>query len=180
MQARNIVLGLLMQGPMSGYDIKQQYESRLRHFFNASYGSVYPALKLLEREGLLEKKLVLQEGKPNKNMFYITETGKQQFLHYMHTPIEEDVVRSDISARLFFGSEISREQLIKQLTENVAYRKRVISQLTHLYQTRKDRLPKTTIVSIQFGLHIHRTQVEMLERSIEYIKSEEPLLDYWD
>lgn len=180
MQARDIVLGLLMQGPMSGYDIKQQYESRMRHFFNASYGSVYPTLKLLEKEGLLEKKLVVQEGKPNKNMYSITESGLQQFLIYVNSPVQEDIVRSDLTARLYFGSAISQEQLIAQLKESIIYRKRVISQLSHVYQTRKDKIPKTQIVSIQFGLHIYRSQVEVLERSIEYIRSNERLLDYWD
>ncbi|MCM3338595.1 PadR family transcriptional regulator [Paenibacillus sp. MER TA 81-3] len=61
LQAKDIVLGLLMQGPKSGYDIKQEYEIELSHFFDASYGSVYPALKQLEKSGMIVKETVMQD-----------------------------------------------------------------------------------------------------------------------
>lgn len=39
---------------MSGYDVKQFLESTIAHFWNESYGQIYPTLKALEAEGLVE------------------------------------------------------------------------------------------------------------------------------
>lgn len=38
-----IILGLLMEGPMSGYEMKKTIDSSVGLFYRASYGSLYPA-----------------------------------------------------------------------------------------------------------------------------------------
>ena len=42
-----------------------------------------------------KKEVVMQEGKPNKKMYFITDEGREEFYQYMQTPIEKDVLRSD-------------------------------------------------------------------------------------
>ncbi len=37
----------------------------------------------------------MQEGKPNKKMYFITDEGREEFYQYMQTPVEKDVLRSD-------------------------------------------------------------------------------------
>lgn len=179
MQAKDIVLGLLMQGPMSGYDIKQEYELSLSHFFDASYGSVYPTLKQLEKLQLIDKELIIQEGKPNKNMYSITEMGKQCFLTYLDSPIQGDIYRSDILARMFFGRYSTEEQLIAQLEDAVHERKQVLAQLEDAYRGFKDQMTKPRMISLQYGLKDHKAQVEVLEQSIAYMKSEQTAAQFW-
>ena len=41
------VLGLLVQRPRSGYELKQSVDRTIRHFWAASYGQIYPELKRL-------------------------------------------------------------------------------------------------------------------------------------
>ena len=49
-----VVLGLLSLGPRSGYDIKTVVDRSTRFFWAASYGQIYPELRRLEKEGLIE------------------------------------------------------------------------------------------------------------------------------
>ena len=49
-----VVLGLLADGPRSGYDIKAIVDRSTRFFWAASYGQIYPELRRLEAEGLIE------------------------------------------------------------------------------------------------------------------------------
>src|SRR2546423_9274663 len=49
-----VVLGLLSLGPRSGYDIKTVVDRSTRFFWAASYGQIYPELRRLEEEGLIE------------------------------------------------------------------------------------------------------------------------------
>jgi DNA-binding PadR family transcriptional regulator len=47
------ILGLLMERDHHGYEIRAQLPDRLGLWANASFGSIYPALARLEREGLV-------------------------------------------------------------------------------------------------------------------------------
>ena len=49
-----VILGLLSLGPRSGYDIKTVVDRSTRFFWAASYGQIYPELRRLEDEGLIE------------------------------------------------------------------------------------------------------------------------------
>src|SRR3954471_18855967 len=49
-----VILGLLSLGPRSGYDIKNTVDRSTRFFWAASYGQIYPELRRLEVEGLIE------------------------------------------------------------------------------------------------------------------------------
>ena len=69
---------------LSGYDIKIVFEDVFTHFFDGSFGMIYPTLRQLEKEGKI-KEVVMQEGKPNKKMYFITDEGRKEFYQYMQT-----------------------------------------------------------------------------------------------
>ena len=47
----DIVLGILVDKPATGYEIKNQFSTIFSNFYNASFGSVYPILHKLDKEG---------------------------------------------------------------------------------------------------------------------------------
>jgi DNA-binding PadR family transcriptional regulator len=48
------VLGLLREQPLHGYELKKRLGETLGFLWGVSYGSLYPALRRLEREGAIE------------------------------------------------------------------------------------------------------------------------------
>ena len=42
---------------------------------------IYPTLRQLENEGKIKKEVVMQEGKPNKKMYFITDEGVKNFIN---------------------------------------------------------------------------------------------------
>jgi DNA-binding PadR family transcriptional regulator len=48
------VLGLLQEGPRHGYELKQRCSEIVGPLWGVSFGSLYPALKRLERNGAIE------------------------------------------------------------------------------------------------------------------------------
>jgi DNA-binding PadR family transcriptional regulator len=48
------VLGLLKEQPLHGYELKKRLNETLGFLWGVSYGSLYPALRRLEREGAIE------------------------------------------------------------------------------------------------------------------------------
>jgi PadR family transcriptional regulator AphA len=60
--------------------------SSFGHFFPAGYGSIYPALSTLARNGLVEYELVPQDGKPDRKVYSITDKGREALMEGLENP----------------------------------------------------------------------------------------------
>src|SRR5919107_1071974 len=79
------ILGLLLEAPMHGYELRKQLGLRLGPFRVFSYGSLYPALRRLTRAGLIVE---LGEqpaaesaawSRRGRRVYQITAEGKERF-----------------------------------------------------------------------------------------------------
>ncbi len=75
---RILVLHALSERPMYGYEVIKALESRFQGFYRPSAGAVYPALRSLQREGL-----VAVRGSQRPKTYRITAKGKS-FLRDQH------------------------------------------------------------------------------------------------
>ncbi len=66
MKSDDVVLGILLESPSTGYEIKQKFETVFSNFYNASFGSIYPILHKLVTHEKVDVDLICQEGKPDK------------------------------------------------------------------------------------------------------------------
>ena len=94
-----IILGLLMSGPMHGYQLKQYVQrDYLKHFICISVGSLYTRLAKFEAEGLIEGKRELQDKVPDRKVYSITDAGKKRLKELVATPITiTGVIFSDLN-----------------------------------------------------------------------------------
>ena len=76
MDIKSILLGFLMKQSMTGYELKKAFSISFSHFSGISYGSIYPALKKLEKEGLVTMELQIQDGTPNRKIYTVTDAGR--------------------------------------------------------------------------------------------------------
>jgi DNA-binding PadR family transcriptional regulator len=70
---RAAVLALLAEEPMHGYEMIQQLEERTGGVWRPSPGAIYPALQLLEDQGLVR---ATAEG--GKRRFELTDAGREE------------------------------------------------------------------------------------------------------
>src|SRR5262245_66602910 len=87
-----VLLGLLASGPRSGYGIKKVVDRSTRFFWAASYGQIYPELKRLEADGLIEG-----EDRPNggrsRRVYSLTPAGREALLEWMRSEVTTRQVR---------------------------------------------------------------------------------------
>jgi len=76
MDVELMTLGFLSSGPKTGYKLNQIFGNLMINYA-ISLNQIYPVLRNLEGRGLIQKQVVFQEGKPNKNLYTITDEGKQ-------------------------------------------------------------------------------------------------------
>ena len=103
-------LGALSLGAATGYEIRKQFEEGpFAYFFDASFGSIYPALNKLLDEGLVTCETETQRSRPTKKIYSITEAGTTALRAALgHEPLEHKV-RSDFLATLFLGHLMSSD-----------------------------------------------------------------------
>lgn len=116
-----VILGLLQKQPMSGYDIKSHVDVSTSFFFSASYSQIYPELKRLEQNGLIEG-TELATGKRSRTEYAITQTGQQAFEAWLAEPGAGIELRDEGLLKIFFGGGLDREQLLAKLASMRAER----------------------------------------------------------
>lgn len=120
MDVKTVCLGMLTDGEASGYDLKKQFESSFAHFFAAGYGSIYPALSALARDGLVECREICQDGKPDRKVYRITDAGRAHMCDALKKPDPGHKVRSEFLATMCFAHLMTEEQLDVVLSHRLA------------------------------------------------------------
>ena len=101
--SRYAILGVLSRRAMSGYDVKKLIERSIAHFWNESYGQIYPSLNRLAAEGLAERRRERQRGKPDRHVYSLTSKGRAELLRWLALPARLEPVRSELLLKLFLG-----------------------------------------------------------------------------
>ncbi len=109
-----ILLGFLMDGSRTGYQIKKLMESSTNFFFNTSLGSIYPAFKKLQRQGLVELEETVEEGRLNK-LYSITAKGKKKFSEWLTAVPGLSKLREEALLKMFFFSNLAPEERKRQV-----------------------------------------------------------------
>ncbi|MGB6068067.1 MAG: PadR family transcriptional regulator [Desulfomonilaceae bacterium] len=107
MNVQSILLGFLMKYSMTGYDLKKAFSISFSFFSGLSYGSIYPALKKMEEQGLISKQLEIQDGAPNRKVYTITGAGKKAFLDALKSPFVPEKPKNSFAMKLFFFAYLS-------------------------------------------------------------------------
>lgn len=107
------ILGLLNYQDMTGYEINTVFRDSLHYFWNAQTSQIYRELQTLERNAWVSKTYVPQQGKPDKNIYTITEAGRNELLKWLSEGEAEVVTRVPLLMKVFFMGERSREENIR-------------------------------------------------------------------
>lgn len=107
MALSHAILVTLSLGPCSGYDLAKQFTERgtspVGCFWQATQQQIYRELGKLEAEGLIDSETVIQEGRPNKKIFQVTDQGQQRLLAWMQEPSHPSAIREDLLVKMLAG-----------------------------------------------------------------------------
>jgi DNA-binding PadR family transcriptional regulator len=116
-KTRYVILGLLSEEAMSGYEIKKIIDTRLSFFWNESFGQIYPELKRLVEEGTIT--LVQEAGTSEKRIkkYAITPQGKAKLKDWLREPVEKELIRYEILLKLYFSDMDTAETMLEHVRE---------------------------------------------------------------
>jgi DNA-binding PadR family transcriptional regulator len=166
-----VLLGFIAARPRSGYEIKQLVDLSTRFFWAASYGRIYPELKRLEREGLIEGSDASRSGR-NRTVYELTTKGREAAVEWISSPPEIYEMRDEGLLKLFFAETLDPARLPEIAREHGARSAAIAAQLSSLKESvaaSKDEAPEYTDdagsdATLDFGIAINEFVADWFER----------------
>lgn len=86
MALRHAVLAALLDGEYSGYQLAKVFDISVANFWPALPQQLYAELAKLEKDGLVAGREVVQETRPNKRLFHVTDAGRAALEEFAAPP----------------------------------------------------------------------------------------------
>lgn len=167
----HVILGMLMEGRMSGYDIKKTTEQTVGLYYTISYGSLYPALKRLTKDGLIAEEET--GNSKNKKIYQLTDAGREQFLEWLREPLQP--TRREFLVKIFFydyldeSTRISNLQVYRGEQQAVLAKikavESIVSRELSAAPNKDDYYYRVSVM--HYGLQYYETELRWLDQLIE-------------
>ena len=162
-----VLLGFLMDGEKTGYEIKKYMENSTHYFFNIGFSSIYPKFKKLEKDGCVRASEKIKNGKLNK-VYTLTEPGKNRFEQWLKVTPEISRIRDEALLKVFFYDYLDRDMILDQMAE---YGNELKEQV-HRLQGIKDRfsghkLDPWKMKTLDFGIRYYTFLEENFSRMLD-------------
>lgn len=163
-KTRYAILGILLDGPSTGYDIKSLMGRSTVYFWRESDSTIYPMLKILAGEGKVLSQVVYV-GKKKKEVFTITETGMLEFRAWFESSTSEETPRNEFLLKLFFTSD--RKEMVRLFQERL----KKVEKIHQEYKQIEERLEHITdsphkmirLKALRYGLFLLKSEIQWLK-----------------
>lgn len=139
MSLKRGILGLISIRPLSGYDLKRVFDNSLSFFWSAKQSQIYRELSKLSDEGYVTYEVEHQEGRPEKKVYMITPSGEEALRSWLNNFPDTTCTsaKDEFLLRIYFGSKISKDELIFQFTKYIKERENSLKILELFYNNLK-------------------------------------------
>ncbi len=172
--AKYVLLGLLSHNQMTGYDIKKSVATRMSYFWDLSYGQIYPTLQELEKNGLISKKVEINQNGPNRKVYTITEAGIKELQAWLAKPAKKEVHKYEFLLKLIFGDQAYPELNKKHIEEFKDRNQRLLQTMNAFEQNIKPIVSQSeshfyVLLTILLGKTISKASVEWADNALKML-----------
>lgn len=168
-KTRYAILGVLLAGPSTGYEIRALMGRSTVYFWRESDSTIYPTLKALAKERKVISELAYV-GKKKKEIFSITERGREEFRAWFESPTGSETPRNEFLLKLFFVTD--RKEMVRLFQERLEKVEKTYEEYRKI-EERLENLAGSSLKTVrlkalrygiaQLGLEISWLKEEVLE-----------------
>jgi len=159
------LLGMLSQKPRSGYDLRKTFATTAMRHYSDSPGSIYPALRRLEKRAWIEP--VGRGGDKDSRKrqdFALTQVGKGTLIAWLEREVSRDdvILRTDeLMLRFaFMDGNVPRSATIRFLDQFIRERGAYAGELRAQFEQTSARTPlHTGLLAFESGIRGMETQL---------------------
>lgn len=134
MKLENILLGVLLEHPSTGYDLKKYLDTHGRFLrSNTQMSQVYRSLGQMEERGWVSRTVEPRPGAQDAKRYEVTEEGATVFLDWLAGPYvpPSRFQDPDFIVRMSFAGFMSVEQVIRLLDTEIETRQNEVARYRH-------------------------------------------------
>ena len=159
------ILGLLHETPMHGYELRKRLASTLGAFRAFSYGSLYPALRRMQADGL-----IVEESAPEgtvklrraRRVYVLTDAGKQRFTELVADTGPQNYTDDGFGVHLAFFNRTPAEARMRILEG----RRR---QVEERREGLREAIARATNSLDRYTRQLHQLGLESSEREVKWL-----------
>ncbi len=121
MSLRFALLGFLDTAPASGFEIAREFGESIGWFWHASHSQIYPELRRLENEELIEGVEVAGGPGKRKRVYSLLPAGREQLRAWLEEPTQYAPVRDVERVKLMFLDDAPISAIRSHLEDHVVY-----------------------------------------------------------
>jgi DNA-binding PadR family transcriptional regulator len=164
------VLGLLTFGERSGYELDKLARRSIGYFWRPAKSKIYAILPRLVERGFAGASAVVQERRPDKQLYRITPAGERALRAWLDSrePVS-GVARDGLLLKLFFGGHADFDALRDQVAarrERAAQRLAELEEIERRIDTDEDFFPYLTLLH---GLEDARSTIAWADQTLELL-----------
>jgi DNA-binding PadR family transcriptional regulator len=164
------LLGLLLQRPMSGYDLRKVFASTAMGSFSDSPGAIYPALGRLEKRGLVRGTIEESQSLRKRRVFKVTSRGTAALKAWLRqTVTRDDVMRriGELMLRFAFMDEaLGVAQGLVFLEEYAARLREYIPSLKEFHREQSRKMPVSARLAFESGIGEYEARLSWATTSL--------------
>ena len=165
----HILLGLICLAPSSGYDLKRMFAATPMGLYQPSSGTLYPALRRLERTGLVQAQAPASDSPRHRRVYEPAKTGWDVHVDWLRTPVEPGTVGRDLGLHLMrfvmMEHQLPLEDVLAFLRDLADKLGALTAQLEG-FSTAADAGFRHPRLALDHGLAVHRASLHWAEQTI--------------
>lgn len=166
------ILGLLYDGPKTGYEIKKFYRDTIKNFWNVSDGQLYPTLKKMSEDGFIKRKEITDGAGLKKHLYTITEKGKERFLNWLKKPVHKfEEMKEPFLMKLFFFDKLSDEEKMYHLKVQYEVHQEVMNDFLEVKKAYSNVLSEYQNIIVDLGILYVQVRIFLLLRLMQMIRN---------
>ena len=165
-----LFLGLLKEGAKHGYEIKRKIKEVLSLFAGLEIKSIYYPLRVLEKKGLVTKRVAKQPNRPQRLIYSLTEQGEARFnslLLRSFLDFKRPQFSLDIS--LYFLRYVKPKLIKRRIQARIRLLERISRGINQMIRSLKlKKSPSFLWLILEHNLEMLNTEVRFLGRLLKY------------
>lgn len=168
------ILGLVSLNPASGYDLRKIFIATPMGHFSTSPGAVYPALKRMEKRGLIKGTVEKKNTLRPRQTFTITKKGLMFLKEILSQPIAAEDVKWNLDELIlrfaFMGKIVGQKRSVRFLGELVLQTQAYIFSLEKHLGENRDKMMATARYALEHGIVKYRATLHWARQVISEIE----------
>ena len=158
------ILGLLLESPMHGYELRTRLTGVLGAFRAFSYGSLYPALRRMQTDGLIAEDAAPEGAvlRRARRVYQLTDIGRQRFTELVADTGPQNYTDDGFGVHLAFFNRTpaaARMRILEGRRRQVEERREGL----------RDAIARATNSLDRYTRQLHQLGLESSEREVNWL-----------